>query len=394
MTSAYTWFMRISRHRLYPALPVRCWIWLLLIPCVLLTGCQSASPSPSSTPPITAGPTVQPLRIAFLYYGKISDGSWTQAHEEGRQALIKAIPGLQTIYLEDTPAGPEAAVVLRKLAQERYDLIVATSIVFADAVSSVADEYPRVRFLQCEGEQTTANVGTYYGKIEEPFYLAGLLAGSTTKTNQIGFVAAYPLDDIIHEIDAFTLGARRANAQATVVVRWTMDWADREKERSETTILIDIGCDVIAQHQDTPVPQQIAQERGVFSIGFNTDMAPSATKAVLASVVWNWGDYYTSTVRRIQQDTWTATVFRGDLQQGTVGLTTLSAFAPEAGKTLVREVKAQMEAGAFGLDQIFAGPLADQQGKVRVPEGKTLNDEELQQVDWFVQGVVGSIPSD
>ncbi len=308
--------------------------------------------------------------------------------------MIKAIPGLQTIYLEDTPEGPETVPVLRKLAGEGYDVIVSTSIVFAGAVLSVADEFPRVRFLQCEGDQTTANISTYYGKIGEPFYLAGLLAGSTTQTDQIGFVAAYPLDDIIREIDAFTLGARRANSQATVVVRWTMDWADPEKERSVTTTLIDIGCDVIAQHQDTPVPQQIAQERGVFSIGFNSDMAPFATKAVLASVVWNWGQYYTSTMHQIQQGTWTATAFWGGLLQGTVGFTTPSVFAQEAGKELVREVKAQMEAGTFGLEQIFAGPLTDQQGKVRVSEGKTLNYTELQQVDWFVQGVVGSIPSD
>ena len=386
--------MRTSCHRLYPALLARCWVPILLMPCLLLTGCQSAPSSPSFSPPTTTSPTAQPLCIAFLYYGKISDGGWTQAHEEGRRALVSAIHGLQTTYLEDTPAGPEAVSVLRKLAEEGYDLIVSTSIVFADAVSSVADEFPQVRFLQCEGDQTTANISTYYGKIGEPFYLAGLLAGSTTQTNQIGFVAAYPLDDIIREIDAFTLGARRANSQATVVVRWTMDWADPEKERSETTTLIDIGCDVIAQHQDTPMPQQIAQERGIFSIGFNSDMAPFAAKAVLASVVWNWGEYYISTVHQIQQNTWTANAFWGGLQQGTVGITTPSAFAPEAGKELVREVKAQMEAGTFGLEQIFAGPIADQQGKVRVPEGKTLNYEELQQVDWFVQGVVGSIPSD
>ncbi|MBE3088124.1 MAG: BMP family ABC transporter substrate-binding protein, partial [Chloroflexi bacterium] len=176
---------------------------------LILVGCASpplSSPTISTSSSETLSPPLGPLRVAFLYFGKAADSNWTLAHEQGRLALL-ALPGVEADTRQDVPAGADALLVLRELATSDYDVIISTSLAFQDATWKAAEEFPQVRFLQCDGSQTSANLSTYFGWIEEPLYLAGMVAAGTSRSGKLGFVAAFPISEVIRNINAFTLGA-------------------------------------------------------------------------------------------------------------------------------------------------------------------------------------------
>ena len=207
----------------------------------------------------------------------------------------------------------------------------------------------------------------YFGRIEEPRYLSGIVAGLKTQTNKIGYVAAYEIPECVRGINAFTLGVLSVNKDAVVKAIWTNTWYDPAKEKEAAKALLDQGADVIAQHQDTAGPQVAAQEKGVFSIGYNTDMKDAAPKAYMTAPIWNWGTYYVSQVKAIKEGTWKAENYWGGMKEGVVELAPLTANAPEGAKDAVEKAKADI---LSGKNKIFAGPLKDQTGAVKVPEGK------------------------
>jgi basic membrane protein A len=378
---------------------------LLICACLSLVSCvptstpatSSSASSQSPTMPATPSPTAtpsssRPLRVAFLYFGKIADSGWTAAHELGRQALQKDLPGVQTEYREDVPSGVGALPILRELAKSGADVIVSTSLSFADATLKVAEENPQVRFLQCDGSQSLANLFTYFGWIEEPFYLAGLVAAKASHSGKLGFVAAFPISEVIRNINAFALGALAVNEQATIQVAWSQSWDDRAIERQQAAMLIDAGCDVLAQWQDNAEPLLVAQERGALGIGIHSDMSAEAPKAVLTSVIWNWGVYYTQAIRTIQQSGIPEAAYREGMGMGLVALAPFATSVPQDTRNLVQKYAASFRAQGFA--GIYSGPLSDQSGEVRVKEGKTMSLPELVNMDWFVKGIVGDIPSD
>jgi len=236
-------------------------------------------------------------------------------------------------------------------------------------------------------------VGTYFGKIEESRYLSGMVAGKMTKTNKLGYVAAFPIPEVIRGCNAFTLGVRAVNPEATVSVVWTNTWYDPAKERQAAEGLLDTGCDVIAQHQDTPGPQQAAEARGVYGVGYDSDMSKYAPKAVLTSPIWKWGIYYADAVKRIQAGTWKTEQYWGGMKEGVVDLAPMAGFVPAEVKKLVDVKKAEILAGTFGEFEIFAGPLKDQNGEIKVPDGTKMTADEIMNMGWFVEGVEGTIPA-
>ncbi|MEI6308246.1 MAG: BMP family ABC transporter substrate-binding protein [bacterium] len=370
---------------------------------LLVTSCapaQPSTPTPTPTPTVVPSPTtgIPPtpppkFRVAFIYIGPIGDGGWTFEHEQGRLMLLQNVPGIEAKFIESVPEGADSTKVIRDYAQQGFNVIITTSFGYMDPTIEVAKDFPNTIFLHCSGYKTAANVGTYFGKIEEPRYLSGMAAGKMTKTNKLGYVAAFPIPEVIRGINAFTLGVRAVNPAATVNVVWTNTWYDPAKERQAAEGLLDTGCDVIAQHQDTPGPQQAAEAAGKYGVGYDSDMAKFAPKAVLTCPVWNWGSYYVDAVKRIKAGAWKTEQYWGGMKDGMVSLTPLANFVPADVKTLVDAKKAEVMAGTFDIFSIFAGPLKDQTGAVKVAAGAKMTGEEILNMMWFVEGVNGQIPS-
>lgn len=334
-----------------------------------------------------------PVRVAFVYVSPIGDMGWTWAHDQGRLALEEALPNVETAFQENVPENPaDAKRVIRGFAQDGYDIVITTSFGYMNPTVNVAEEFPDTTFVHISGFMTADNLSTAFGKIEEPRYVSGLVAGSMTETNQIGYVAAYPMPEVIRGINAFTLGVREVNPEATVNVVWTNTWFDPQRERQAAEALLDGGADVIAQHQDTTGPQLAAQDRGVYGVGYNADMARQAPDAVLTSPIWNWGVYYTDLVEQVMAGTWETNQYWGGWQDGVVGLAPIGPMVPDDVRAMAEGEVEQFESGEQTIHTIFTGPLLDQSGTERVAEGVAMTDEELLSMNWFVDGVIGELP--
>lgn len=329
------------------------------------------------------------LKVAFVYVGPVGDGGYSYAHDQGRQYLVNEMPDIETTIVESVPEGADSERVITELAEKGNKIIFATSFGYMDPVIKVAQKYPDVTFLHCSGYKTAENVGTYFGRMYQARYLTGIVAGKTTQSNIIGYVAAFPIPEVIRGINAFTLGVRFVNPDAKVKVVWTNTWYDPAAEKEAGKSLLEAGADVIAQHQDTPGPQQAAEEKGKFGIGYNSDMSAMAPKAVLTSAVWNWGPYYVNTVKAVKEGTWKSEEYWGPISDGVVGLAPFGPMVPEDVKQLVETKKQELIDGKF---DVFTGPIKDQTGQERVAAGQTMTDAEMLSLDWFVEGVDGTIP--
>jgi basic membrane protein A len=329
------------------------------------------------------------LIMGFVYVGPVGDGGWTYAHEQGRR-LVVSETGIRTIFKETVPEGAEIKDVIRSMIDQGATIIAATSFGYMDYVVEIAKEYPNIKFLHCSGYKRSENLSTYFGRIEQPRYLSGIVAGMKTKTNKIGYVAAYEIPEVIRGINAFTLGVKSINPKAEVHVRWTHTWYDPAKEKEAAKALLDEKCDIIAQHQDTAGPQQAAEERNCFSIGYNSDMAKIAPKAYMTAPIWNWGPFYVEEVKKVLAGTWKSGDYWEGMNTDIVKLAPLTSNAPEGAQKKVDEVKKKMLDNTFN---VFAGPIKDQNGIIKVPAGSTLSDKDQLTCNWFVQGVVGKINS-
>lgn len=328
------------------------------------------------------------IKAGFIYVSPIGDAGWSYAHEVGRQYLENEL-GIETTYIESVDEGPDAERVITQLIEQGHNVIFATSFGYMDYVMNVAERYPEVTFLHCSGYKTADNVGTYFGRMYQPRYLSGLVAGMMTETNVIGYVAAHPIPEVIRGINAFTLGVREANPDAVVKVVWSNTWYNPAAEKDAAMSLLDAGADVIAQHQDTPGPQQAAEERGVFGISYNTDMRSFAPEAALTGPIWTWGPYYVNTIKAIQDGTWEATNYWGQMEEGIVSLAPYNDKVTDEVKALVEEKKALMSTTDW---DVFTGPIKDQNGDEKVADGVTMTDDEIFNMNWFIEGVEGTIP--
>jgi len=273
------------------------------------------------------------------------------------------------------------------MARKDFDVIFATSFGYMDPMLKVAKQFPDTVFMHCSGFKTAKNMGNYFGRMYQARFLSGMVAGAMTDSNIIGYAAAFPIPEVIRGINAFALGAQSVNEDATVRVVWTKTWYDPATEKEAAKSLLDVGADVIAQHQDSPGPQEAAQEKGVYSIGYNSDMSTFAPKAHLTAPVWNWGPYYTSVVKEVQAGTWKSESVWPGIKTGIVGLAPFGDMVPQEIRDMVSAKKAELVAGTT---DVFTGPIKDQQGKVRITEGVQADDKTLLGMTWFVEGVVGT----
>lgn len=336
----------------------------------------------------TTGPGKKKLKVAFVYVSPVGDAGWTFSHDRARKEMEKELDFVETTCMESVSEGSDAERIFTGLCEKGYKLIFGTSFGYMDSMENVAKKYPDVVFMHCSGYKTSSNLGTYFGRIEEPRYLSGLVAGKMTEVNKIGYVAAHPIPEVVRGINAFTLGVRKVNPKATVHVVWTYTWFDPGKEKEAAASLLDTGVDVIAQHQDTSAPQQAAEAKGVYSVGYNCDMSSFAPKAHLTAPVWNWTPFYIKTAKEVYNGTWKTGSYWEGMKAGIVDLSPLGAMVPENVKNIVEKEKKDIIAGKY---KIFAGTIKDQQGKEKVAKGKELTDAELLEMNWFVEGVEGKV---
>jgi basic membrane protein A len=377
--------------------------WLvatLIILSMVLVACGT-TPAPEATteptqapqPTVAAQPTSPPkdkLKVAFVYVAPIGDLGWSWAHDQGRLALEEQLGDkVETAYIENVPEGPDAERVIRDFAEKGYNLIVTTSFGYMDPTATVAEEYPNTWFVHVSGYKTGPNLSTIFGRMYQPRFLSGLVAGKATKTNKIGYVAAFPIPEVIRGIDAFTLGVRAANPDATVQVVWTNTWFGPPEEKEAADALLDQGVDVIAQHQDTTEPQKAAADRGAVSIGYDSDMSAFVGDTVLTSPVWDWGLKYVDIAQKILDGTYQTESYWGGLNDNIVALAPLSPRVDAETKALVDEYSQKIASGEW---DVFCGPINGQNGELSVAEGSCLSDDEMLNLSWFVEGVSGEAP--
>lgn len=326
------------------------------------------------------------LNVGFIYVSPVGDAGWSYAHDLGRKALDE-MPGVKTSYVEAVAEGPDSERVMLNMARKNYDIIFATSFGYMDPMLKVAKQFPKTIFMHCSGFKMADNMGNYFGRMYQARYLSGMVAGGMTKSKTIGYVAAFPIPEVIRGINAFTLGVQAVNPEATVRVVWTKTWYDPATEKEAAKSLLDVGADVIAQHQDSPGPQEAAQEKGVYSIGYNSDMTAFAPKAHLTAPIWNWAPFYKSVIEQVRKGTWKAESVWPGMDTGIVDLAPFGEMVPQALRDRVMAAKADIIAGK---NKIFVGPVKDQKGEVKIADGVMAPDKDLLGMTWFVQGVVGT----
>lgn len=327
------------------------------------------------------------LRVAFIYNGPIGDLGWIYSHEQGHRHLQETLPSAETTYVENVAEGPEAERVIRDFAVRGYDLIFTTTHGFGDATLIVANEFPDTYFEHATGYEIAPNVSTYFGRMYQARFLTGLIAGRMTESNIIGYVAAFPIPQVVRGINAFALGVQAVNPDARVQVVWTRSWFSPVLEREAAESLVNIGADVIAQHQNSAETQKVAEENGVWGIGYNTDMSQQAPDAVLTSAIWNWGPYYVRQAEAVINGTWVSHRYWGGLEDQIIDLAPYHEAVPQDVRQLVEEWRTRITDTEW---DVFVGPLYSQDGSMVLAEGEEFSDEYLHnEMDWFVQGVDG-----
>jgi len=351
-----------------------------LITSLVLVGCGSSKKTGTKD-------TKKPV-VGFIYVGPVGDGGYTYSHDMGRKGLEKQL-GVKTIYKESVKENvADVEQTCEQMISQGANVIVGTSFGFMDGMVASAKKHPDVKYLHASGYKTSTNMSNYFGRIYQARYLSGIVAGMKTKTNKIGYVAAYSIPEVVRGINAFTLGVQSVNPKAVVKVKWTNTWYDPAKEKEAGKALIAEGVDVITQHQDTAGPLEAAEEAGISAIGYNTDMSAKVPKSYMTAPVWNWTPYYVEQIKAIQAGTWKSGSYWKGLESGVVSLAPLTKNAPVGAAAAVAKAKTDI---LSGKNKIFVGPLVDQTGAVKVVKGKVMTDKELLSFNWFVKGVEGKI---
>ncbi|VWX62461.1 Purine-binding protein BAB2_0673 [Burkholderiales bacterium 8X] len=347
------------------------------------------SPTFAEAPP---GGPADPLKIGFVYVAPITDAGWVRQHEEGRKAVQAALGDkVKTTFVENVPEGPDAERVIRDLAREGHRLIFTPSFGYMEPTMKVAREFPEVRFESITGYKTAPNVATANARYYEGRYLAGVAAGRMTRSNLAGYVAGFPIPEVLQGIDAFTLGMRSVNPKAEVKVVWLDVWFDPPKERDAAMALFNQNVDVIAFHTGSTAVMAAAQERGKMAIAYHSDMRKVAPDAQLLAVTHLWGDYYTERARAVLDGSWKPGNVWGGVREGMIRV---GDFGPKVPKSVQDEVLARQQDIASGKLKVFGAAgadIRDNRGKLRIAKGQALGDEQILAIDWLVEGVSGRV---
>ena len=342
------------------------------------------------------------VKVAVVYLGVPDDKGWTYQHEQGILQLETDL-GVEVKRIENIADNADSEKTFEQLASEGYDVIYATSFGYGTPMANVAVKYPDVCFQWATGAKflltkdgggafadfaaLPANLGTYFGAAEEARYLSGIAAGKATKNNKLGYVAAFPIPEVIRGINAFTLGAQSVNPEVTVQVAWTKTWFDPTVEKQAAESLLDAGVDVLGQHQDTTAAGVAAEAKGAKWVGYNSDVKEAAPAAWLTAPTWNWGPYYTKTTKAVADGACPADEYYGTMADGMV---TLASFGDSVDADTQASITAKGEEIIAGTFAPFTGPISDQDGKEVIASGVKAELGELLSMSYFVKGVIGS----
>ena len=343
-----------------------------------------------SLPAVAQQKAGEPLKIGFVYVSPIGDAGWTYQHDVGRKEMEKALAGkVTTKYIESVPEGADAERVIRELAQSGHNLIFTTSFGYMNPTIKVAQAFPKVNFNHATGYKTAKNVGTYNARFYEGRYLAGIVAGKMTKSNVGGYVAAFPIPEVVMGINAFARGMRSVNPKAEVKVVWVNSWYDPGREREAADTLISQGADVVTHHTDSTAAVQAAEAKKVYAVAYHSDMSKYGPNAHLTAVTHNWGEYYTRTAQAALDGKWKVEQPWMGIRENVIRMAPFSKAVPQDVQDLVKKTEADIKAGKF---HPFTGPIKDNEGKERVAAGKTIDDATLNKMDYYVEGVQGKLP--
>ncbi len=332
----------------------------------------------------------EPLKVGFIYVSPIGDAGWTFQHETGRRQMAAALADkVDTKFVETVPEGAEAERVIRQFAADGYGLVFTTSFGYMNPTIKVAKRFPGTKFEHATGYKRGKNVGTYNVRFYEGRYLAGIVAGGMSKSGIAGYVAAFPIPEVLMGINAFTLGMQSVNPEARTKVIWTNSWSDPGREREAAGVLVTQGADVLTHHTDSTAVVQAADEKGVYAVGYHSDMSKYGPRAHLTAVTHHWGDFYTRMTQQVIDGNWKSGDVWGGIQAGMVSLAPINPVVPGDVVALVGKNEEAIRSGRF---HPFQGPVKDQDGKVRIAAGTTISDADLQKMDWYVQGVQGKLP--
>jgi len=337
------------------------------------------------------------VKVGFVYVGPVGDHGWTYRHDIGRQQVEEAYGDrVETVYQESVPEGADAERALTTMALQGADIIFATSFGYMDAVESVAKKFPNVKFEHATGYKTNGvNTSNYGLRLYQARHVQGVIAGMMTKTNTICYVAAYPIPEVIREINTYYLGAKSTNPDVKIKIVWVYTWYDPSKEQDAAQAMMDQGCDVVAQHTDSPAPLQAAETLGKVGFGQASDQIKFAPKAQLTATIDNWGPYYIEKVGQVLDGTWTPMCdgpdgcYFGHMNDGSVEMAPFTNMPADVAAKAA-EVKAAITAGEYFA---FTGPLYDNEGNLQLAEGEVADREHLDTMMYYVEGIDAKVPN-
>jgi basic membrane protein A and related proteins len=326
------------------------------------------------------------FKVAWIYVGPHNDHGWSQAHDAGRLYVQRKLGSkVQTTYKQNIAVGPQLQQTVASLVRDGYKMIFGTSYGYFD--KKLAAKYPQVRFEQATGTEQAKNLAEYFGAAEDTIFLSGMAAGAATKKGTIGYVAAFPIPEVIRHANAFALGARLMHPGAKVRLVWTNSWFDPAKEKKGAESLYNAGSDVLGQNVDSPATGEFAESKRIPWVGYDSNAKKFAPRSWLTAAVYNWGPYYLRRVKAAMNGTWKTSFYYGSIKDG---FTSLAPYGPKVTKATKAAIAKKMRQIKTGKFYEFAGPLYDQKGKLRVPKGKRLTVRQLYAMNWLVKGVIGS----
>ena len=329
------------------------------------------------------------LKIGFVYVGPISDHGWTYQHDVGRRAVEEEFGDqVETVYVENVAEGPDAERVIELFAREGASLIFTTSFGFMDPTVKVAKRFPDVKFEHATGYKRADNVSTYSARFYEGRYVIGQIAARMSTSGVAGYVASFPIPEVVRGINAFMLGAQSINPDFKLKIVWVSTWFDPGKEADATKALVDLGADIITQHTDSPAPLQIAAERGALAFGQASDMIAFAPNNQLTSIIDNWAPYYVARTKAALGGTWESVDVWDGMGPGMVEMAPYTNL-PDDVVAMAQETQARITSGEF---HPFTGPIHNQAGEMVVGEGERLDDGALLGMNWYVKGVDDTLP--
>ena len=331
-------------------------------------------------------------KVGFIYVGPVGDGGWTYEHEQGRLAVEEHFGDkVETVFQESVPEGADSERAMTQMALSGADIIFTTSFGYMDPTINVAKKFPDVKFEHATGYKRADNVSTYSARFYEGRAIQGLIAGHMTETNKIGYIASFPIPEVIRGINSAYQHAKEVNPDVEFSIVWAYTWFDPAKEADAANALIEQGADVILQHTDSTAPQAAAEKAGnVITFGQASDMGDYAPMPRVSSIIDNWAPYYIDRVQAVMDGTWESKDTWDGIGPGMVGIGEITDAVPEEVKA---EALAMKDAIAAGEYHPFTGPINKQDGTPWLAEGEVADDGTLAGMDFYVEGLTGEIPN-